>query len=811
MADHRERHRRFGARRQPSAASNHRYYKSSGISHYSHTLELSTGLSDRSVVSPTSRPVYNYNNSWQDKHRQDFDFSRDRPKEEGYYPPKYTSNKPKASGQGISIPGSSIVTATPDSVLVKGFIPPKQQTDFLSNLTKKNTRTNRGPGLKSKMLAYSSLEAASGAISIKNDEFNPLQGSSGWVNMKVQEPVSIPRDALAPAEKKREKAAKLARKKSFPVVTPYALRDRSKPTLFSKFSTIATQSFDVRYRQVARLGKRKMNSEGSAAKPIALDSDSDSDTEAEAEAEEKVQSDSASNSMTIVDEVMNDTRNYTVEEKLEEKEAVVDWDDVALHANARMINGDVMIGLFQCIVDLFFQADRIYMGNIRGKYEIWPFKQFYLLEYKHLQDVRVYSATSEVDVSAEVEVREINCRRHLLEEVSFIAFKVPMPEATDQAAVKTFYDPSSPGFMVLLQLEDASGDSLGDITNIIGEHADVQLIDDKEQAMEHLQALMKDPFDYKLSRRTRRRKSDAARDTASESDEEDNCGDITVLTYPPPPCTNDIVTIVRHDVSRLKPRRYLNDNIIDYYFKRMILQTFQNNKLVQEKVLFLSSHFYSRLRAGMGSTTSERMEAGYKNVSTWLARSNLFSRSIIFIPINKDFHWSLAVIVNPGVAGTDPRDEEAFSCIAVLDPLGSYHRKAAIIRNLRAFLRMQWEKNLQEEYFSDIKAASVSEYEVDRVLTLNVDTPLQENSYDCGAYVLKFAEVILKNCLDLGLLAQNNGVISKDVTDNHLEALITSTAFSAEDITVTRQQIQHYIEVDAIEYQMRKKEKVSKT
>ena len=121
---------------------------------------------------------------------------------------------------------------------------------------------------------------------------------------------------------------------------------------------------------------------------------------------------------------------------------------------------------------------------------------------------------------------------------------------------------------------------------------------------------------------------------------------------------------------------------------------------------------------------------------------------------------------------------------------------------------MQWE-NLQE-CSSNSEAASVSEYGVDRVLTLNVNTPLQENSYDCGAYVLKFAEVILTNCLDLGLLAQNDGVISKDVTDNHLEALISSTAFSAEDITVTRQQIQHYIEVDANEYQMRKKEKMSK-
>lgn len=73
--------------------------------------------------------------------------------------------------------------------------------------------------------------------------------------------------------------------------------------------------------------------------------------------------------------------------------------------------------------------------------------------------------------------------------------------------------------------------------------------------------------------------------------------------------------------------------------------------------------------------------------------------------------------------------------------------------------------------------------------------------------MLKFAEVMLKNCLELGLLAQNDGVIGKDVTDSHLEAVITSSAFSADDITATRKQIQQYIEADASRYEVLKKEK----
>ncbi|KUF95795.1 hypothetical protein AM588_10006878 [Phytophthora nicotianae] len=422
-----------------------------------------------------------------------------------------------------------------------------------------------------------------------------------------------------------------------------------------------------------------MSSEGSASKPIALDSDSEPD----------VQSD-----RDIVDEVLDDTRRTTPLKKQDVKAAVIDLDDMALRAMARLNNCDVMIGLFQCIVDMFFQGDSMCMRNIRGKNETWPFEENYLFNLDKLHDIRYYCVSKEVDVSVEIDVDEPDRMEQLLDEASFMAFKLPFASEADQTAMKDFYDPTGTGYMVLRPLEDTTGGDLSQIQEHLRSFGDVQAI-------------------------------------SSESEEDDEEGSITVLTYPLPPCTSDIVTIIRRDVSRLKPRRYLNDSIIDYYF---------------------------------------------------------------------NLHWSLAVILNPGLAGSDTINEEAFSCIAVLDPLGSYHRKAAIIRNLRAFLRMRWE-NSQD---------NVGDYGVDRVLTVNVKAPQQENSYDCGVYVLKFAEVMLKNCLELNLLDQNEGVISKDVTDGNLEALITSSAFSAEDITATRKQIRQYIEADASEYQIRRKEERAK-
>ncbi|KAG7387162.1 hypothetical protein PHYBOEH_008356 [Phytophthora boehmeriae] len=488
----------------------------------------------------------------------------------------------------------------------------------------------------------------------------------------------------------------------------------------------------------------------------------------------------------------------------EEKEAAIDLKEIEKFSTAKIYGCEVMIGLFQCMMDLFFQNDRVCMSNVRGKYEKWPFKSYYLLSYDRLQDVRLYGVSKETDADVDMEIEEPGKMDQLLDEASFLVFKYPLSDEDDRNAVMSFYDPTGSdilkGYIMLRPVEDATGDTdLEDIKDILRGHTDVTPIDGKEQAKEYLQNLMKDPFSYRSNGRKSGGKEEEQSSSESEEDSDDG---IPVLTYPLPPCTSDIVTIIRHDVSRLKPRRYLNDNIIDYYFKRMMLEDFRANEIVQEKVLFLSSHFYSRLRVGRGPTQAARLEAGYKNVSTWLARSNFFNRSMIFIPINKDLHWSLAVIVNPRIAATHKDgscmqgEDEAFSCIAVLDPLGSYHRKAAIVRNLRAFLRLEW-----ETHKGRLGTTNLPEYGTDRVLTISVKAPMQRNSYDCGVYVLKFAEVMLKNCVELELLSLNNGVISTEVTDADLETLISPTAFSPDDISATRKQIRQHIAEDTVKFQ----------
>ena len=57
-------------------------------------------------------------------------------------------------------------------------------------------------------------------------------------------------------------------------------------------------------------------------------------------------------------------------------------------------------------------------------------------------------------------------------------------------------------------------------------------------------------------------------------------------------------------------------------------------------VHFFTSHFMTTLK-----------DEGIKAVSSWTANKNInvFKKRLIFIPVNENLHWSLCVVVNPGL------------------------------------------------------------------------------------------------------------------------------------------------------------------
>ena len=64
------------------------------------------------------------------------------------------------------------------------------------------------------------------------------------------------------------------------------------------------------------------------------------------------------------------------------------------------------------------------------------------------------------------------------------------------------------------------------------------------------------------------------------------------------------------------------------------------SKIRDSDVHFFTSHFMTTLK-----------DKGTQAVSSWTANKNInvFEKRLVFIPVNENLHWSLCVVVNPGL------------------------------------------------------------------------------------------------------------------------------------------------------------------
>ena len=68
---------------------------------------------------------------------------------------------------------------------------------------------------------------------------------------------------------------------------------------------------------------------------------------------------------------------------------------------------------------------------------------------------------------------------------------------------------------------------------------------------------------------------------------------------------------------------------------------------VKNQKLFFNTNFFTKLRKEI--MDKEESKETLKEIVQWTKNRNIFSKKLIFIPINKTYlHWSLCVVVNPG-------------------------------------------------------------------------------------------------------------------------------------------------------------------
>ena len=71
-----------------------------------------------------------------------------------------------------------------------------------------------------------------------------------------------------------------------------------------------------------------------------------------------------------------------------------------------------------------------------------------------------------------------------------------------------------------------------------------------------------------------------------------------------------------------------------------------NNQI--ENVHIFDSHWYSELK-----------DKGPEAVSSWTKKKgiNIFEKKLVFIPVHSNDHWSLAIIINPGLIESNSKKE----------------------------------------------------------------------------------------------------------------------------------------------------------
>uniref|UniRef100_UPI00398F47AA sentrin-specific protease 7 isoform X2 n=1 Tax=Pristiophorus japonicus TaxID=55135 RepID=UPI00398F47AA len=124
-----------------------------------------------------------------------------------------------------------------------------------------------------------------------------------------------------------------------------------------------------------------------------------------------------------------------------------------------------------------------------------------------------------------------------------------------------------------------------------------------------------------------------------------------IIVFPPPP-TKGGLTVTTEDLDCLEAGEFLNDVIIDFYLKYLLLE--KAPKELAERTHIFSSFFYRRLtrKDNAGSEEATNLSVQHKRhqrVKTWTRHVDIFTKDFIFVPVNEESHWYLAVICFPGL------------------------------------------------------------------------------------------------------------------------------------------------------------------
>jgi len=168
---------------------------------------------------------------------------------------------------------------------------------------------------------------------------------------------------------------------------------------------------------------------------------------------------------------------------------------------------------------------------------------------------------------------------------------------------------------------------------------------------------------------------------------------------------------------------YLNDDITSFWLLWILRREHPNFSCIYP----LESHFFSSMSdevSCIGNCVEKYLHLDFKRLN------------YILLPINENKHWSLCIIINPGlVTKYSPQersnpDFETESFLVILDSL-TYHDPDKIARLVRRWLNDLWKQRYG--------AGDIDFFDEITIPMLKPSVSQQDNSYDCGLFVCKYA------------------------------------------------------------------------
>ncbi|KAL0222525.1 hypothetical protein RCL1_002379 [Eukaryota sp. TZLM3-RCL] len=191
------------------------------------------------------------------------------------------------------------------------------------------------------------------------------------------------------------------------------------------------------------------------------------------------------------------------------------------------------------------------------------------------------------------------------------------------------------------------------------------------------------------------------------------------------------------DIYCLQPEVWFNDSLMDFCLKEVLLKL---NAEQTSVVHLFSVFFYTQLR-----------ENGYSSVKGWLKKINIFEKELVFIPIHEDNHWLLIALVNFHKLNPDFNESEYQPVLPITQAI----TKPMII----ALNSLSYNTNAPTtinrfvtSHFSDKFGENC-----ERITKIQPQVPQQSNDYDCGIFVILFADELLSNPIQDYSLYKKNG------------------------------------------------------